>query len=141
VVVIVAEAAGAPDELAEDDVPERVAPPSLRVAPGHLLCLLPALLLHSVREAPGLRREEQLVQVGGDRGGRIAGGSRPCRGAEGGRRLRGRGRGPLGSAAAHRLPVHHCCLLVDEPAAVSVWRGRAVYGFRRGCQVDPLRIR
>jgi hypothetical protein len=114
VVVIVAEAAGAPDELAEDDVPERVAPPSLGVALGHPLRLLPALLLHSVREAPGLRREVQLVQVGGDRGGGIARGSRPCRGAEGGRRLRGRGRGQLGSAAAHRLPAHHCCLPVDE---------------------------
>jgi hypothetical protein len=120
VVVVVAEAAGAPDELAEDDVPERVAAPPLRVAPGHLLRLLPALLFHCVREAPGLRRqrrrgrEEQLVQVGGGGGcgGRRAGGSRPCRCAEGRRR---RWRSPLRSAAAHRLPAHHCCPLVDEP--------------------------
>jgi len=75
VVVVVAEAAGAADELAEDDVAERVAAPPLRVAPRHSLRLLPALLLHRVREAPGLRRrrrrrrEQQLVQVGGHRGG------------------------------------------------------------------------
>lgn len=74
-VVVVAEAAGAADELAKDDVAERVAAPPLRVAPGNPLRLLPALLLHRVREAPGLRRrrrrrrEQQFVQVGGDRGG------------------------------------------------------------------------
>lgn len=108
-VVVVAEAAGAADELAEDHVAERVAAPPLRVAPGHLLRLVPALLLHRVREAPGLRRgrrrgrEEQLVQVGdGGGGGGGAGGGRPGRGAEG---LRGR---VVGAAPPHRFPAHHC---------------------------------
>jgi len=81
VVVVVAEAAGTPHELAEDDVAERIAAPPLRVASGHPLRLLPALLLHRVREAPGLRRgrrrrrQQQLVQVGGGcgSGGRSGG--------------------------------------------------------------------
>lgn len=107
-VVVVAEAAGAADELAEDDVAQRVAAPPLRVAPRHLLGLLPALLLHRVREAPGLRRGrrvEQLVQVGdGGGGGGGAGGGRPGRGTEG---LRRRRRRVVGAAPPHRLPAHH----------------------------------
>jgi hypothetical protein len=116
VVVVVAEAAGAADELAEDDVAERVAAPPLRVAPGHLLRLVPALLLDRVREAPGLRRGrrrgcEEVVQVSdGGGGGGGAGGGRPGRCAEG---LRWR---VVGTApAAHRLPAHHYLPISRSP--------------------------
>ena len=128
-VVVVAEAAGAADELAEDDVAERVAAPPLRVAPRHLLGLLPALLLHRVREAPGLRRGrrvEQLVQVGdGGGGGGGAGGSRPGRGTEG---LRRRRRRVVGAAPAHRLPAHHYLPIWRSSVTVSVWAQG--FGFR-----------
>lgn len=50
-----AEAAGAADELPEDNVAEGVAAPPFRVAALHLLRLLPALLLHAVGKSPGLR--------------------------------------------------------------------------------------
>jgi len=144
----VAEAAGAADELAEDDVAERVAAPPLRVAPRHSLRLLPALLLHRVREAPGLRRrrrrrrEQQLVQVGGHRGGgggRTWGG-RASRGAEGLRRRRRRL--PISSAAAHRLSPHHRCL-VDEPlcGAMQPFRVLQLGDFFRDGQMGPDRIR
>lgn len=51
-VVVVAETARATDELAKHDVAEGVAPPATRVAPTDLLCLIPALLLDAVGEAP-----------------------------------------------------------------------------------------
>lgn len=68
-IVVVAEATGAADELAEYDVPQGVAAPPIGVAPLHLLRLLPAPLLHAIGEAPRVRRapsaaEEELVLVG-----------------------------------------------------------------------------
>lgn len=137
VVVVVAEAAGAPHELAEDDVAERIAAPPLRVPSGHPLRLLPALLLHRVREAPGLRRgrrrrrQQQLVQVGGNcrsggrGGGERAWGTRASRGAEGLRR-----RLPVTSAASHRLPTHHCYLVVVDE---SLRREEPLGGVPCGC--------
>lgn len=55
VIVIVAETPRATDELAEHDVPDGVATPPVRITALDRLGLVPALLLHAVREAPGVR--------------------------------------------------------------------------------------
>lgn len=78
-----AEAAGAADELAEDEVPEWVPAPAVGVAALDLGRLLPALLLHVVGEAAGIGRIgfQQFVIVGekwgieeGGGGGWLSGG-------------------------------------------------------------------
>lgn len=64
-IVIMAEATGAADELPEHSVTQRVAPPPLRVAALDLLGLLPALLLHAEGEAPrvgALRRDLEGIE-------------------------------------------------------------------------------
>lgn len=55
VVVIMAEAARATNELAKDDVAEGVPAPAVGVSSPDLLGLLPALLLHAVGEASRVR--------------------------------------------------------------------------------------
>lgn len=54
VIVVVAEAARAADELAEQYIAKRIPAPAVGVSALHLLRLLPALLLHAVREASGV---------------------------------------------------------------------------------------
>lgn len=51
VIVIMAEATSAPYELPEHQIPKWVPPPPVGISALHPLRLLPALLLHAVREA------------------------------------------------------------------------------------------
>lgn len=135
VVVIVAETPRAADELAEHDVPDGVAAPPVGISALDLLGLVPALLLHDVREAPGVRigarwgrrgfveRDlealqeegggvleslELLVDEGGG-GGETALRRRQCGGGDGGGGASG-GRRGLGGGARPSLRV----LLVRE---------------------------
>jgi hypothetical protein len=54
-VVIMAEATGATNELPKHDITKRVAAPPVRISALNLLGLLPALLLDTEREAPRVR--------------------------------------------------------------------------------------
>lgn len=66
-IVIMAEATGAADELPEDSVTQGVAPPPFRVPALDFLRLLPALLLHAIGEAPrvrALRRDLESFEFG-----------------------------------------------------------------------------
>jgi len=51
-IIIMTETSRAAHELPKQEVAERVSAPALRVSASDLLGLVPALLLHAVREAP-----------------------------------------------------------------------------------------
>ena len=54
-IVVVTETPGATDKLPKHDISDGVATPPLGIAALDLLSLVPALLLHAVREAPRVR--------------------------------------------------------------------------------------
>ncbi|GAB2269996.1 hypothetical protein Dimus_004911 [Dionaea muscipula] len=66
VVIIMAEATGAPNKLAEHNVAKWVSPPTIRVSSLDRIRLVPALLLHTVREASRVIRVGQRGGTGRD---------------------------------------------------------------------------
>ena len=68
VIIIMTETTGTTHELPKDEVPKSVTSPTIGVSTSDLLGLVPALLLHVVREAPRvvrIRRNPELFEESG----------------------------------------------------------------------------
>lgn len=68
VIIIMTETTGTTHELPKDEVPKSVTAPTIGVSTSDLLGLVPALLLHVVREAPRvvrIRRNSELFEESG----------------------------------------------------------------------------
>lgn len=66
-VIIMTETSRATHELPKDDVADGVSAPTIRVSASNLLGLVPALLLHTIGEAPrvGFRGDSEVFKQSG----------------------------------------------------------------------------